>query len=264
MFLEFLVVSFFDINTFCIFSIIHWYPSIQKFVQPTGWMLVWRSSTWQFDLSTWLKDHGRRHWSCCFGREPTWGLAKILLTFALKILWNLKSSNQSMLMKFGTQVVAGEYIQRLCEVPQDTNQTTLWHQRFSKKTDDSTGHGNPAFHHLDLFWSLSWTGFNAQENMDDDYFAQGATLWVWFGWDLICSAMRYCLCQKFAPYVFVIFQSFKVMFLTVLTCSMSQMSIALQLKNADLHRSKCGICCTRSPYPICRTCQPCHLSSLKP
>lgn len=133
MFLEFLVVSFFDINTFCIFSIIHWYPSIQKFVQPTGWMLVWRSSTWQFDLSTWLKDHGRRHWSCCFGREPTWGLAKILLTFALKILWNLKSSNQSMLMKFGTQVVAGEYIQRLCEVPQDTNQTTLWHQRFSKK-----------------------------------------------------------------------------------------------------------------------------------
>lgn len=52
---------------------------------------------------------------------------------------------------------------------------------FQKKTDDSTGHGNPAFHHLDLFWSLSWTGFNAQENMDDDYFAQGATLWVWFG-----------------------------------------------------------------------------------
>ena len=185
MFLEFLVVSFFDITTFCIFSIIHWYPSIQKFVQPTGWMLVWRSSTWQFDLSTWLKDHGRRHWSCCFGREPTWGLAKILLTFALKILWNLKSSNQSMLMKFGTQVVAGEYIQRLCEVPQDTNQTTFWHQRFSKKTDDSTGHGNPEFHHLDLFWSLSWTGFNAQENMDDDYFAQGATLWVWFGWDLM-------------------------------------------------------------------------------
>lgn len=61
-------------------------------------------------------------------------------------------------MKFWTQVVAGEYIQRLCEVPQDTNQTKFSHQ---KTPNDSTGHGNPAFYRRclgqDLTPRRTWT-----------------------------------------------------------------------------------------------------------
>ncbi len=196
MFLEFRVVRVCLISkSLCSASIIHWYPSIQRFVtsdrMDVGLTILY-VAVWPIHLT-----------------QRPWSQTLKLLLWSGTYVWIGKI--WKFLVKFWTQVVAGEYIQRLCEVPQDPMK-----QHFDIK-DFKTNKW------LYRPWKPFINVFAFQHFIISTFFGQDLTprrTWtttilpkaqlfgkVWRFWRFVCSALRYCLCQKFAPYVFIIFPS---------------------------------------------------------